>query len=383
MRRGLLVVLALGGCDVVFHIDEIPAGGSGSNTPLDALLGSDAGPCGDDTHVGHYGQDGAGLLELCVPSGVAPKLESTKINTDLNCDMMMPLGNGFDACVIMASTLTVRSNVNVIGTHPLVLAASTEIVIESGATLDVSATVLAAGPGGDVPNCTGGPGGSDAAKGGAGGGGGSWQTSGGPGGTASSTAKGGLPSAKGAVTSLRGGCQGGTAGSGAVTGGGGGHGGGAVYLVAPTVSGDGSIFASGGGGYAGNLFTTSGAGGGGGGGSGGLIAIDASIVAFSGTLAANGGAGGGGGGAGAAATGGHLGGTSTSLTVAATGGAAGTGAQPASAGGDGAIGNSTGQMAGPTGNGAGAGGGGGGQGFIITYSTSPVAARTSPPAIHD
>ncbi|HEY6039232.1 MAG TPA: hypothetical protein VIV58_33345, partial [Kofleriaceae bacterium] len=81
MRR-LLLVLALGGCDIVFHIDRLGLGDGDGGIDAPSSRG-DAGPCGG-VLVGLSGSGGAGLAQVCVTQTDAVHLPAV-INTDSPC----------------------------------------------------------------------------------------------------------------------------------------------------------------------------------------------------------------------------------------------------------------------------------------------------------
>ena len=373
MVRGLLLVIALGGCDIVFHIDAIPAGDArNSGDPIDGQLDGPPPVC---TLVGHHGAANAGFIQYCVHTDKQPLDLKGPFDTTANpmCDYVTT--NGADAnpvCVVSARTISVTTKLVVTGDKPLVLAALDTITIT--AMID-----LTGGGGANPGSCTtagiGGTGASTSTGGGGGGGGGGWATLGGKGGVGKPGTQASGGAAVGLPVDIRGGCPGGPGGSGPTgTPGQGGHGGGAIYLAAHTaihVSTTGAIDASGTGGAGGNAMD----GGGGGGGAGGLIAFDSPVVTFDfdqapgAKLWANGGGGGGGGGA--VGSNGHL---STDPTLAGMGGSPN--------GGNGAVGTNNGNP-GIANTVSGGGGGGGGQGFIVMFTTSPLVldSNISPPLV--
>ncbi|MEP6865146.1 MAG: hypothetical protein ABJE66_31300 [Deltaproteobacteria bacterium] len=366
MRRLLLLLLlacAPSGCDIVFHIDKIPGGGSGVIDATEPHSDTQNPVC---TLVGKYGMGGAGLIRYCVHTDSPAMLDlSGPFDTTANqlCDYQA--SNGADmnpVCVVPAHVITVTTSLVVTGDKPLVLAALDTITITGsinltgggGANPGVCTTTGEGTAGDPSPNGTSG--------GGGGGGGGSWQTKGGKGGAGKSGIAAPSGALSPAVVDIRGGCIGGSGGGGiSGSGGKGGNGGGALYLTAHNVvrvSNTGSINASGRGG-GGGIAPDGGAGAGG---SGGLIAFDSPTVTFDlfsqpgAKLFANGGGGGAGGNA-------VIGGTSTDPAVAAPGGVPNGGA--------GAIGEANGAI-GTAGTTSGGGGGGGGQGFIILYEARGV-----------
>ncbi|HEY0255730.1 MAG TPA: hypothetical protein VGC41_29575, partial [Kofleriaceae bacterium] len=180
-------------------------------------------------------------------------------------------------CVIAGTDVLLTGTINVTGSKPLVLVATTgtlsinnalDLASHRGGQTGAAAASGAACDAGTPPNNNGGgAGGSYGAKGG---------TGGNNGGTPGNTK----------TVDLRGGCAGQDGKSG--TFGKGGAGGGAVYLIATTkIVVGGSINASGASGSAG----VTGNAGGGAGGSGGFIGLDSPIVMNGGAIFANGGGG--------------------------------------------------------------------------------------------
>ncbi len=392
--RWLLLVVALGGCDLVFRIDHLDPSGIDAHGPFaDGTVPPDTSCAGGTVAVGRYGTSSAGLVQVCVPATGGPLVLGGPFNTDLPaaCQPMLQQ-SGPELCVVAATNIAVATPLVVTGLRPLVLAAAQQLTIDGSITVDGSAT--AAGPGGDAPNCASGPGGTDAAKGGGGGGGGSWGGVGGIGGIGGPAGTGGFGHAGGVVTAIRGGCRGGYGGDGssANSGGLGGHAGGAIYLIAgASIIVRGNISASGGGGHFGAAGTTGG-GGGGGGGAGGLVAFDTPMLTIAGATGiwANGGGGGGGGGAGTGVpVNGSDGGVSTGPAVHAAAGSGGTaGTTMGGTGGSGGVGSL--QLdpggTGSDGGGGGGGGAGGGGGFVILYSSQRGVAgdsATSPKLTYD
>jgi len=301
--------------------------------------------------------------------------------TNGQCDLVIVRPTGGSWCVRTGTSINVATVVNVRGSCPLVLLATTGITISG--RLDVSSEAVGRrGPSANSEDCNASSNGGQQASGGGGGGGGSFGTRGGDGGAGENGT--GTPGTAGApmgpVAELRGGCRAGRGGHGesADTGGTAGDGGGAVYVVAGTtitVTATGIINASGAGGGGGLRVKA----GGGGGGSGGMIVLDAPSVVVDpvGTLVANGG--GGGGGAGGVNGDGNPGDDPdpTKPQVSPSGGMGAS-----SGGGDGAsgaIGTDVGGSAGTTGDGG--GGGGGGVGVIrVLRGAPPGGANVSPPA---
>jgi len=310
---------------------------------------------------------GTGLVQVCfasVPTGSVTL--GASLDTASAACATIAGGRGLDnaPCVFAADTITVPGSTSATGSKPLILVATTSIMIDG--TLDAAShNRVTLGAGGNFSSCDGG----NPAVGDGGGAGGSFGSFGGQGGTGS-IGTGATTGFLDTAAALRGGCQGSPgAGPGA---GDGGFGGGAVYLIAGTsISVAGDINASGGGGDNGSVTGPSG---GCGGGAGGMIGLDAPRVDVFGDIYANGGAGGGG--ATPTASGGN-GSDPGSATVAAPGGVPGG---TAGAGGDGSLGatgGSSGEAAGTSGSG---GGGGGGGGVIKLYhSTGTLAGNISPP----
>jgi len=291
-------------------------------------------------------------------------------------------GGGPELFVIQGARIEVSSTLTVIGTRPLVLVASDEIVI--GGMLDASAKHATPGPGGAAPSD--GPGAGPDGKsddgshdaGGAGGSFGSVGNHGGDGGPGSGTVVTTAPAAAAIygdmmLSVLQGGSGGGDS-SPACSGTAphGGAGGGAIQLTASTITIGGTIIVGGGGAEgvsncAGNGF------GGGGGGSGGAVYVEAALLAGSGTIAANGGGGSGTGSSGGTGQPGEDAHADTTAAAGGTGvfGAGGAGAALAAA------------QAGQQGDNGGGGGGGGGRIFLAipidaaspTVTSTPLASR--------
>jgi hypothetical protein len=368
--KGVMLLLALGGCDAVFGLDapklHDASGGGGADASC--------------AKIGKYGEGGAGWFLTCVPADtddVVLDLPIVDTSIDARC------GDDPMQCTIVARTLTIPSDVQVVGNRPLVLVAAVSITID--AVLDVSSSRDPAGqvpgPGaGEVVACMDIPSGeSSTTGGGAGGAGASWQTQGGDGGSGKTGVITSPLSATLHPSTLRAGCQGGTSGTakniGATVGG---FGGGAIYLAAPviTLGTGGAIEARGNGGDGGGGLVMGS--GGGGGGAGGLIVLDTMSFALpigSGALNANGGGGGGGGGGGSS---GGAGLQSLAPALPGSGGSAAGGAT----GGIGGADNADGQPGTDASAADGGGGGGGGEGFILLFSAgtthAPDPLRISP-----
>ncbi|HEY4181185.1 MAG TPA: hypothetical protein VGM90_30280 [Kofleriaceae bacterium] len=298
---------------------------------------------------------------------------------------------GPELLILQAKSIELASGVSfrVVGTHGLVLVASSQITITG--TLEASADHQTAGAGGAPSGAGTGAGaqanndtnGWDSGANGA-----SFGAAGGKGGDVPDPhnifASAATPPYGDAVqTLLVGGSGGGNATPLACNTKGGG-GGGAVQLTAPTVTINGAIRASGGGGVGGTVCDLGGgvmdASSGGGGGAGGSIYIQAANVAGTGWLTANGGAGGGGGCqscSGSARTGGSGENGSTS-GVAAIGGTSSLNPSGYGFGGAGGASSATAENGVQGGNG---GGGGGGVGRIhLTATPSNISAINASPA---
>jgi hypothetical protein len=320
---------------------------------------------------------GSGLFVDCYPAAVAPTNIDTPIgqidtSNASNCTRLVPQINGPELCLRTAQSITITGYVRFKGSRPLVLLATSTILVTTSGTLDVSSFRNDVGAGGNTGTCANvGTGSADtgsSANAGAGGGGGAgFGTPGGTGGT--SDAAGGSSGGTTALTQIRGGCHGGRGGTSKDGAGGeGGNGGGGVYLIAGTsITIAGAIKANGSGGSGGPSKA-----GGGGAGSGGLIAFDAPTLVLTGTVFANGGGGGEGGASGQT---GENGSDPTTYNTRAGGG------NNVANGGDGGGGSTfanAGQAGGTANNGA--GGGGGGAGRIKIYQSPVPTGKLSPPA---
>jgi hypothetical protein len=326
-----------------------------------------------------------GLLgKLCLSATPIDVTLSSPINTSdakVCTQTATQSGSAPDLCVIAGKTITVQGNVTATGNRALVLVAVETLTVAAGATLDASSTTAnprRTGAGANQGTCDPPSKPQDSGQGAGAAGGGSLATQGSDGGdgnTNGGTAQGGnAGKAQAAPTVLRGGCAGGRGGSSFVVanGGTGGDGGGALYLIAGTsIAITGDVFASGAGGDGGGAQS-----GGGGGGTGGMIGLDAPVVAsgasitINGRVVANGGAGASGGGGMGAGNPGKDGTTTTWNTAAAGGGGGGTGG----GGGPGTAVNSANPANGGNSNNGG-GGGGGGLGIVTIYGT--VAGGTT------
>lgn len=311
---------------------------------------------------------GAGLLRICLDALPTAPLSITA-NTTVDT-ATSPLCVGYSGtmegalCVVAATTVTIDNTRRLRGTgaKPLVVLAIESIVVDG--TIDV-----AAGAGANPATCVA-PTAATSRQGGAGG---SWQGRGGSGG-GTETGLGPASAAATTTVAVRGGCRGGNgAGSGV---GSGGSGGGALYLIAPTITINGTLNASG---DPGGGATNSG--GGGGGGAGGFIGLDAPTVtiASGGRVFANGGGGGEGGTPNKDGIGGS---TSGGPTSSANGGSGG--ANHGGNGGSGSAGTSltgnNGSAGGNCGrNGESGGGGGGGAGFVYVFPAQTLGGSVAPP----
>lgn len=310
---------------------------------------------------------GGGLVTICPAAPVVEPLAisaNTTIDTDTSplCIEYTDAGEGA-YCVVVGTTVTIESGrrLRAIGTRPLVIVATTALIVDG--TVDV-----ARGAGANPPAC----GEPTAATGAQGGAGGSWQGRGGRGANAVS-GSGPFAAPATATPVFRGGCPGGRGAGGSP--GSGGSGGGAMYLIAPAITINGTLDASGGGGGRGMNEA-----GGGGGGSGGFIGLDAPsiTVAAEARIFANGG----GGGEGGTRRRNGVAGQSPSGPSAARGGTGG--APHGGNGGDGSAGatidGENGRPGGNcNGNDAAGGGGGGGAGFIYVYPPQMLDGAVSPP----
>jgi hypothetical protein len=364
MRLLCCVVMCAAGCDYVFL----------GKQPIDAAIPPDA-PIPPDARTCL----GTGILTFCIDGTLSPVTLAGPIDTasDTRCQLVSQIG-GPQLCVIGGTTITTGDNIAVRGTFPLVLAATTSIVVST--SIDAaSRRANKTGPGARLICGVSGNGGNGTTAG-AGGAGGTFGFRGGPG----AAGQGGASTSNPAplvepLVFVVGGCPGYLAGRPSGVRAPGGDGGGAIALVAGqriTIEASGSINASGAGGGAGPLQPT---GGGGGGGAGGLILLDAPTVTIDGPVFARGGGGGGGGGTTAAgATAGTGGNEATNVTGGGGGGAGGiVGGGPGAPG----CGGPNGAEGGfPTTNPAvaGGGGGGGGCGVIRIYGARSVNVATSP-----
>lgn len=305
---------------------------------------------------------------LTPPTGL-PEVSFIDTSEASSCTAVLEQTTGGDPVCLIAGESVSVANARIIGDKPLVVLATTNIVLTT--SIDVSSRPNETGAGANYAGCVPGtpPGG------GSGGGGGSFQRAGGTGGSSD----GALPGNPNTPTPeplsiVRGGCRGANGGNLASEArGAGGASGGSILFIAPTIiAGGATINASGQGGQGGAVLS-----GGGGGGSGGLIVFDATteLDLSSAVVLANGGGGGQGG---ASGTLGANGAEPTSHDMAAPGGSQVPGA--GGAGGAGSVGAGMGTSAGGTAPMFGAGGGGGGAGYVFIYGPrTNVSTSISPP----
>jgi len=342
--------------------------------PMDDSMGIDA-----DDGIDARLDFGAGDFAIHVSAGPAMSNISFNPGATLNTDADMlcqpvPWTNGSQpaACMLYAKTISIQDGLEVIGTRPVVMLASSALMVNG--LVDVASHVTGkVAPGSPSSACKA-FGMAPASNGSTGGGGagGSFVSLAGNGG-AGGGQNGGTAAAADTLTPnlLRAGCdgQGGANGSMPLPGAGG-HGGGAIYLVAGgtiTLSGTAIINASGSGG--GQAMKSSG---GGGGGSGGMIVLFAQTIMASGArLAANGGSGATGAGPGAGTVGNDPD-PNTPLTQAAG---------PTGAGGSGGAGFAGGNDATSGGSSSNGGGGGGGASGSIQSNMTLTGATSSPAAL--
>jgi hypothetical protein len=377
--RATAIVTVLAGCRQLLGIDDpivtgLDASGADSiDAPPGVLDVAHLSPATEVMLVG------AGSLMLpsttidTTTGTVAPALPQGAVILS-----SAPQESGNDVMVIQAGSIAIDGLLIVAGSRPLVIVATTTLVVN--ANIDVAAMRAMPGPGGFGSGS--GPGAGSAGLGGAslsdcGGGGGSFGGLGGSGGRCDGVGVG--PSAGpvyGSQAVLEGGAGGG-AGRGTNCAPPGGAGGGTLQLTAGvsiTLATAASIDASGGGGTRAGACMNDG-GSGAGGGAGGMIYLQAPMLLGSGRLGANGGGGAGGGSAG----GGTLGGDGGDGT-AASGGLGGVGAMGA-AGGDGASGGTPGMPGtGTVNTDSNGGGGGGGAGRIFFHTNGPDPSYTTSPS---
>ena len=350
-----------------------------------------------------YWSAGAQDVEVLASTSGPLVFDTSECNaTFASSDTATQNSGGGEVCVLMVNDLLVRSGggLRVVGSRPLVIMATGDVILEPNAYIDVSARGTTPGPGGGTAGGASDPNGGGPSGGLAGvhvpsfddggGGGGAFCGSGGPGGSGG-TAPGGAPGAAIAHAMLMplAGGSGGGAGPGASFSSGtneasGGAGGGALQISSlRSIRIDGLVLAGGGGGRGGGNAASVNWGAGGGGGSGGAVLLEAPVIlvdSANASITTSGGAGGGGasqsnpGGAGAdgaTTLGSAIGGTAGGTQAGASGGASG--------GGSTLTGEAGASNANATGNG---GGGGGGVGCVVYRTldgTLPAGAdsRTS------
>lgn len=352
-----LLACALAGCS--FSVDGAGDGVIGvRDGSVDSPIDTPVFPC--------YGA-ASGFVRVCLTAAAPPAFDvttETTLDTDSSDRCAVVTGtNTAGACVVVADTIRIMDRLDAIGSKPLVLVATTTLVVD-GKIDAASHRSGNLGPGASSAVCTTG----SPATGTGGGAGGSFTGLGGGGGGTG----GGSPGPITAVpTTLRGGCRGMMGSS--LGGGAGGAGGGAVYAIAGTsITVTGSINASGRGGDGGSASVN---GAGGGGGSGGMIGLEAPMLEVAGAVFANGG----GGSEGSDGTVAGVDGADPTDGAVAAGG--GDGASTGGAGGSGAAGATvTGGGGGAGAVGAsGGGGGGGGAGLIKLVGTRTGSGLVSPP----
>ncbi len=291
---------------------------------------------------------------------------------------------GLDVAVLAVKSFSSPGTVSVTGNRGLVIVATTTINIAG--TLDGSAKLGLAGPGGD-PQGTGTGAGNHGLHANpysdAGGGGGSYGSAGGTGGIgsymgttvnpAAASSTYGMATLASAAPGGSGGGYGSSEACNSGHGGDGGGGGGSLQLSAGTsITISGAVNVGGGGGGGGCQPSAIDEGSGGGGGSGGAIFIESPVVMISGGLWANGGSGGGGASGTGTATG--SGGNGGNGAMSQTGATIGT-----SGGTNGGAGGLGGTMSAAVkgGDSANGGGGGGGAGRIVVRSRAAAALNVS------
>jgi hypothetical protein len=222
-------------------------------------------------------------------------LETIDTDTDPRCETVTQAAGNPPLCVLAAHEITVVGQVRAIGSRPLVLFATGSVLVQTGASIDVSSQRGGdAGAGASSGLC---PQFARATSSAGGGAGGSFGGQGGDGGNGMGGTSAGLASQKLTVDQLggiHGGCRGQDGSSTTGTAGLGGESGGALFLLAKTsvqIGTGATLLAGGAGGDGGGML-----GGGGGGGAGGLIAIESPAVTIAGAILSHGGGGGGGGG---------------------------------------------------------------------------------------
>jgi hypothetical protein len=352
-RAWIVVAMLAGGCRQLWGLGDTPGHSARDAPALDA--DDDGGPDAQACFGGMLQQT---FCFPSVPTDDKSFQQPVQINTDSDpaCEPSIA-----SACVIGGATIAIGGTLSGTGSRALVLVAVDSLTITG--TLDVASRIsshqVGAGSnptgGCTLGNSMVGGGGAGGSFGGRGGDGGDGQQAGGIAGEAIT------------LTTLRGGCPGGSGGGVVLADGGGG--GGALYLYAGTqITVNGTIDASGGGGAGAQPGPT----GGGGGGAGGLIVLDTAAVAATTGLIIASGAGGGEG---------------SSTTIAGTNGSDPIDTNPAnggnggSNGGRGGRGTGAGMLDGENGamnNNQSGGGGGGGAGYIRSR-VAFLAGKVQPP----
>jgi hypothetical protein len=351
MARWLVFVVLASGCRQLWGLSATP--GLESDAAIDAPV-----DIASELPPNCYGSFGS--MPYCLGSAPVNDFKITALTTIDTGDAQACTKVIADQCVIAARSIEIDARFAPTGSRPLVMIATTSIVISALGMLDVASHAGTTGPGSNAADC-GAPMGPGMGGGGAGG---SFAARGGNGGNGELGNGGGAAVASAPPRDLRGGCAGGI---GEINGGAPGDGGGAVYLIANDMRIDGQLDASGAGGGGAKTNPR----GGGGGGSGGMIVLEAAVFEIaSGVIFANGGGGGGASGNNNAG----IDGSDPAGVMAAPGGNganAGDGGA-GSSGADGTNGQSSALTAG--------GGGGGGAGVIKTFGGA-ITDRTalSPP----
>ncbi len=384
MRAGLVTIAIAAGCG--FSHGSVP------NVPVDGSV--DAPPDMPEEEQVCFGNSPFSLFTVCYGQSQVPTapinatIDAKYDTTACAAPGRVVTSKGIESCLVAGGRIEITASFTVTGTRPLVILATTDLLVAQSGIVDASSPKTRNGPNANASTCNPQGAGGAATSGGGGGAGGSFATAGGSGGAGgSSTSTIGVAANAPSPMTLVGGCAGSRGGEGNAmnAGGDGGASGGAVYLLAAnTIVIAGKVYASGAGGRGGHATA-----GGGGGGSGGLIGFEAPVVTIaSGTsvqpvIATNGGAGGGGG---TSAPGGDGGDGTLVSTPGAYGGAPGAGTPLA---GEGGVGTNWDDIMGGTGGsaqaGSGGGGGGGGYGIIWVVGTySNVNGDVSPmtPVMH-
>lgn len=317
----------------------------------------------------------AGTTTIDSAAGTITSTSCALGTLDFTNDVVQLDASGPNVMVVRLRGLTVSGGhvLKLVGDKPIVFLVSGNVLVDSGGTIDASATGATAGPGGSIAAQCGGQTGNLGANGGSGAG---FGTAGGCGGnkTTGCGAVAGSVSTDADLQPLRGGCSGGDGTTGKA-----GAGGGAVEISASgtitigTGSNAGIITAGGGGGQP--AITTNNTGGGGGGSGGGILLVSPATASFGSAGAAR--VHGGGGGEGKDQNDGHVGadGHPGDNTPAA----GGNGGSAGGDGGDGGLcaGNncsvvSTSGLPGVSRNTGGNGGGGGGGGRVQVITSAAV-----------